>query len=180
MHLRLGDPLPPEDWATGGIDIDRLYRAQAPRLRRFFARRVAHDDVLDLVQESFRRLIGIATAHRGRIDSPEAYLQQVAGNILRDMAKSAAEKAEQSRSAYEEAVIVGPDPLPLLEDRDLLVRIDEALAKLKPKTREIFMMHRLDGLSYAEIADRKGMSVKGVEYQLAKALDELRRRVGRR
>lgn len=181
MHLRLDDPLPPEDWAErpAPVDIDQLYRAQSPRLTRFFARRAPHDDVRDLVQESFRRLIGILSASGVRLGSPEAYLHRVAGNILRDRSRSAREKLAPSQAEYREENIGGPDAERHLQDRDMLIRIDAVLAKLKPKTREIFMMHRLDGLSYAEIAERMGMSVKGVEYQLTKALDELRRRVER-
>jgi RNA polymerase sigma-70 factor (ECF subfamily) len=58
----------------------------------------------------------------------------------------------------------------VLESRDTLRRLEAAMLKLKPKTREIFMAHRIDGLSYAEIADRTGLSVKGVEKQMGKAI----------
>jgi RNA polymerase sigma-70 factor (ECF subfamily) len=55
------------------------------------------------------------------------------------------------------------DAIAVLESRVLLRRIELAFSKLKPKTREIFLAHRLDGLSYAEIAQRTGLSVSGVE-----------------
>lgn len=54
-------------------------------------------------------------------------------------------------------------------------RVGEALGRLKPKTRDIFLMHRIDGLTYEEIASHMGMSVKGVEKQIAKALRAVRR-----
>ena len=50
---------------------------------------------------------------------------------------------------------------------------------LKPKTRAIFLAHRVHGLSYAEIANRTGLSVKGVEKQMSKAIAHLDRMLER-
>jgi RNA polymerase sigma-70 factor (ECF subfamily) len=44
---------------------------------------------------------------------------------------------------------------------------------LKPLTREIFLACRLDGYSYAEIAQRTGLSVRGVEKQMSRAIKKL-------
>ena len=57
----------------------------------------------------------------------------------------------------------------------MLRRMEAAMLKLRPITREIFMAHRLDGLSYAEIADRTGLSVKGVEKHMGKAIAQVTR-----
>ena len=46
---------------------------------------------------------------------------------------------------------------------------------LNPKTREIFLAKRLDGMSYAEISQRTGLSVKGIEKHMNKALKLLDR-----
>jgi RNA polymerase sigma factor (sigma-70 family) len=173
--------LPPEDWAAlrEEIDVDALYRSQGPRLSRFFARRVASTEVHDLVHEVFRRLIG-ATSSAVSVRQPEAYLHRVATNLLRDRGRSPSYRLENQPVPLDEDLIAGPDPHLELERRDSIARIDAALATVKPKTREIFMLHRLDGLSYAEIATIKGMSVKGVEKQIAKALTTIRRRLDSR
>lgn len=175
------DPLPPEDHAGlpgTSLAIDALYRAQSPRLARFFARRSAGDEAADLVHESFRRLIGAAARLGAQVERPEAYLSRIATNLVRDRASAAARHHLADHQSYEEEAIAGPDPHQQLEARDAVSRLEAALTTLKPKTREIFLMHRLDGLSYAEIAEAKGMSIKGVEKQIAKALYLLRRRVG--
>lgn len=178
--VTLDDPLPPEDWAGYGqrTDVDALYRDQSPRLTRFFARHAAAEDVSDLVQEVFRRLLGTASATHLRIDNPEAYLRRVADNVLRDQARKPSHRA--THVEWQDDAIPGPDPHQQLESRDTVARIDAAMLRLKPKTREIFLLHRLDGLSYAEIAAIKGLSVKGVEKQIAKALTALRRQLDRR
>ena len=68
-------------------------------------------------------------------------------------------------------------------DPELLKKMERAMLKLPRSTREIFLAHRLDNMSYQEIADRTGLSVRQVERHMAKAIcqlcreldDELRR-----
>ncbi len=175
--VTLDDPLPSEDW-VGYVeqpDIGALYRQHGARLTRFFSRRVIPQDVPDLVQETFRRLLGTASQSRLRLANPEAYLHRVADNLVRHTTRRSAQKAPHV--PLDEEAISGPDPHRHLESRDTVARVDAAMLRLKPKTREIFILHRLDGLSYAEIATTKGMSVKGVEKQIANALTILRRRL---
>lgn len=48
------------------------------------------------------------------------------------------------------------------------------MAGLSARMREIYLLHRLEGLTYREIADRLGISVKTVEVQMGRALKKLR------
>ena len=66
-----------------------------------------------------------------------------------------------------------------LETRDTLRRLEAAVARMKPRTRTIFLAHRIEGLSYAEIAERFGLSVKGVEKQMSKAIAQIDRMLDR-
>ena len=56
---------------------------------------------------------------------------------------------------------------------DLLRSLEEAVSAMPAKQREIFLARRLDGMSYAEIANRTGLSVRQVERQMAKAIYKL-------
>lgn len=58
-------------------------------------------------------------------------------------------------------------------DPDLLRRLEAAVAAMPRKQRAIFLAHRLDDLSYAEIAERTGLSVRQVERQMASAIYKL-------
>jgi RNA polymerase sigma-70 factor (ECF subfamily) len=58
-------------------------------------------------------------------------------------------------------------------DADLLRRLEEAVAAMPRKQREIFLAHRLDDMSYAEIASRTGLTVRQVERQMARAIYKL-------
>ena len=54
---------------------------------------------------------------------------------------------------------------------DLLIRrLGRAMATMDTVLREVFLAHRLDGLSYAEIASRTGLTVPEVERHIADAI----------
>ena len=56
---------------------------------------------------------------------------------------------------------------------EVLERIEAALARMPERRRAIFLAVRLDGTSYAEIAERSGLSVLQVEREIAAALLQL-------
>jgi RNA polymerase sigma factor (sigma-70 family) len=176
-----GEPLPPADRTVDRRPLlDRLYRAQAPRLRRFFSRRTSPQDANDLVNESFLRLANAPVAERGGVEREEAYLQQIANNVLRNRARAAFHRTTASLDPDDELPHPTADLTTLIETRDELARLEEVLQRLNPKTREIFLAHRIDGATYAEIAGRLGLSVKGVEWHMSKAIALLHRAVARR
>lgn len=178
-RLREDDPLPPDDRAAPGESgIEALYHAHANRLLRFFSRRAGASDAPDLVHETFARLARVEPAARQVIESPGAFLTRIATNLLKDRAKTDARRSSAHHLPYDEQAHGHVDPFQLLADRDALARVEKAVARLNRRTREIFLLHRVEGLTYAQIADEVGMSVKGVKKQMAKALFELRRDVG--
>jgi RNA polymerase sigma-70 factor (ECF subfamily) len=60
---------------------------------------------------------------------------------------------------------------------DLQRSLHEAIAKLAPGAREIFLLSRQRGLTYNEIAMLLDISVKTVETQMSRALRALRQRL---
>ncbi len=120
-----------------------LYRAQSSRLRRFFARRSAGEDTADLVQDTFERLVRRDT--EAVIGRPERYLSRIATNLLRDRAKFAARRAAAFHISIDDVPVATGDPHDLLEARDTLARLEAAMARLSPLTRDIFLACRLDG-----------------------------------
>ena len=79
-------------------------------------------------------------------------------------------RAEEARlrSLAPTAMTDTPDP-----DPDLLRRMEEAMLNMPKLQREIFLGHRLDNMSYGEIAERTGLTVRQVERHMAKALYKL-------
>jgi RNA polymerase sigma-70 factor (ECF subfamily) len=160
--------------------LDTLYREESPRLLRSLSRRTSNnEEARDLLQEIFCRLARLRADGPLRLERPHAYLSRIATNLLRDRGKRALRQMSGNHVSADEAVLPGIDQQRLLESRDMLTRVEAAMLKLRPKTREIFMAHRIDGLSYAEIAERTGLSIKGVEKQMSKAIAKIDRMLDR-
>lgn len=158
--------------------IELLYRRQASRLRGYLSRRLGRDEADDLLQDSFLKLVG-AKPLGSPVDCPEAFVTAIARNALRDRARAAARQAIQLRQLAGDADRTPDDPHRLSESRESLRAIEHALGDMNPRRRRIFLLHRFDDLTYAEIGEAVGMSEKGVKKQMAKALVELRNAVER-
>lgn len=160
--------------ASEGIDIDLLYRRERSTLVRYFTRnRASHADAEDLAQEAFLRIAGADEAGTA-IETPAGYLRKIGRNLLRDRARS----PEQRLIAHDvdaTDAVSDHNELGRLEARDRMRRLEAAMYHLQPRSREIFLAHRLDGMSYNEIAQRTGLSVKRVEKIMAKAIAKLTR-----
>lgn len=174
IRLGEGQPLPPvHDVCPPPPSpnfLAGLYREHSSRLRRYFRGRGSPSNADDLVQETFLRLASATSRRPNSIEQPRAYVNQIANNLLREQARFAARRSAALHVSEEDVSLSGPDPLAQLEARDMLERLEAAMAKMKPATREIFMAHRIDGYTYSEIAERTGRSVKSVEKHIAKAI----------
>lgn len=158
------------------VGLAELHRAHRGRLHRFFARHGVRQDADDLVQESFVRF-AVMQARRPKkaVERPEAYLTTIAVNLLRDRARIAARRSMASHIPAHEVALIGSDTIAALEARDQLERLEASLARLSPESRSVFLAHRRDGVSYKEIARREGLSEKGVQKRMSKAIAQVSR-----
>lgn len=69
------------------------------------------------------------------------------------------------------------DPEYLLEQQEFKSKLEQAIANLSEKEREVFLMAKIENLSYKEIAERIDISVKGVEKRMSNALRNLKNQV---
>lgn len=162
----------------GDSFIDRLFRNEAPRLARFIRRSVSdRDDVHDLVQETFVNFV--AGAPRATLRNPEAYLTTIARRLLWGRAKRRAEQGMPQHVPVDEATefSVAPEQEWMMEASDVIRRYEQALVELPARTREVFRLSRQEELTYEQIADRLGMTHRGVKYHMRKALVYLNKRV---
>lgn len=159
-------------------DLDRRFRAP---LTAYFLRRVQdRGDAEDLTQEVFIRLARRPDRNNG--ETLEAYVFKIASNVLADWGRSRVSRcitAHQSLGDISENVIV---PNILVEDRtpervlvgkEALKDIEAALMELTPRTREIFLLSRMEHVHHREIARLHGISVSAVEKHVLKAVAHL-------
>lgn len=168
-------PLSSNRPTTPIIDLAEIHRIHCRRLLRFFARHGARQDAADLVQESFARLAGARAKRDATIERPEAYLSTIASNLLRDRARMAFKRSLARHVSADEVPLAGHDPITALEARDQIERLQASLTRLSPKTRSIFIAHRRDGMSYKDIANQTGLSVKAIERRMSKAIAHIDR-----
>ena len=86
-----------------------------------------------------------------------------------------------ARAAHEEfdTAIARPAAMPDedLRQAELRRSVNEAVAALPDRCREIFLLNREQGLTYTEIAALLGVTAKTVEYHMARAFVALRARL---
>src|SRR3546814_16011142 len=116
---------------------------------------------------------------RNEMTRPEADVGPVATNLLRDRARLAARRARERHDMLDENRVSSPDPHQLLEARDTLARLAQAVGTLSLRRQRIFLIHRREHLTYAAIAKETVQREKGVEKTMDKALMELRRELAR-
>ncbi len=177
-HLPLPELLAGEESCATSQDIDAFMRAAREDLVRHLRAHLPSDaDAQDAAQESLMRLL------RYREDASEAWrplLYRIASNVVAEFYRR-----RSSRHAMHHVPL---DAEPLLSDaveheerversqRKALLRA--AILALPARSRQIYLLSRVDGLSYPEIAKRCGISAKAVEVSISRSLGAIAAYVG--
>jgi len=157
--------------------FETLYRSYWQPLYAFAFRYVrSKPDAEDVTQDVFLRI------WRGRADWLPAgavsnYLYLAVRNAARDrLARAAVARRSWWRVGQVETTQEFQCDL---ESRELAASVERALAALPPKRAAVCRLRLIEGLSYAQIADRLGIGTKTVETQLTRGLKSLREQIRR-
>lgn len=155
-----------------GSMLDIAFRQERAGLLRYIGKRAGRDLAADLVQEVFAR--AAASPQVEQLVNPAGFLYRIAHNLLVDKARR---DANAIRPLY---LMDGCEPSvramqELETEAEEMRRIcEQALSRMPERTRSIFLMHRLDGLSYRDIQAEVGITLAGIEYHMMRALAGLR------
>ena len=160
--------------AEGGMDVETAYLDALPKLRRYVRRLLGAGDggaeVDDVMQETYLRAYA---AKRGqKLTHATAYLYRVARNLsFKARARQQSPVMQLVEDFAAEGIIdhVVPPPEQLHQKRRLAV-FEEAVSRLPPQCRQVFVLRQVDGLTHREISRRLGISTSTVEKHLAKGL----------
>lgn len=140
------------------------------KLRKLLRHRGRTSDETDeAIQEAFLRLQTYRQARH--VHEPEAFLVRTVINLTVD-AKRRSERWKSRVSSETEslpAIDPGPSPDEILAGQQRVQQLRAGLEALSPKTREVLLLHRIEGFSHAQIAQRLGITVSAVEKHVAKA-----------
>ena len=149
--------------------VAELYRDHAARLRRRLRAQIGSgEEASDLVQDAFARLLGAASLERLR--EPEAFLNRIVRNLLIDRSRRIATRSTHVPIDDSTPIAVLPQQAEMIELEQMRARYREIVASLPTRMREVFILHRIEELSYKEIAVRLGISVRTVEWHIAEAI----------
>jgi RNA polymerase sigma-70 factor (ECF subfamily) len=149
-------------------------------LKRFLSRFLANaQDVEDIAQETFLRVF----ANDANVIMPKAYIFRVARNLALTHAAAARKIPTAPLEDFEASDILSDDGAAFMDAgvdaRKRLALLAEAIASLPPQCRRVFMLRRVHGVPYKDIAAQMNVSVGTIEKQvaagLARCVEHLRR-----
>ena len=136
------------------------------------SREMAEDTVHDVFLKIWNARQKLAS-----IENMNAYLYRVCHNEvisgLRRMAKETLILAELQQESM--LFLTDVDPA---SQREIRASIQQAVNKLSPQQRKIFLLSRQDGLKHKQIAEQLGVSINTIKTHLGQALRFLREEVG--
>jgi RNA polymerase sigma-70 factor (ECF subfamily) len=155
--------------STAQTSLDQRWR---PALMAFFRRRVRdHGETEDLTQEVLLRVLASGAPAERR----DAYVFQIAANLLRDRARRLAVRQRHLAAARHDALTeIDPiDPLRVTVARREVAAVADALGQLPERTRAMFLLYRIEQLPQDAIGDLMGISASAVKQHVARAMGHL-------
>ncbi len=127
----------------------------------------------DVAQDTFAKIWEKRMEIKQETVKPLLYT--IAGNLCKN-------KLEHQKIVYEFGNQYIPDSTSVspefeLELKEFNEKLQNAIAGLKEKNRTVFLMNRIDGLTYNQIAAHLDLSVKAVEKRMRNALAELKKTI---
>jgi RNA polymerase sigma-70 factor (ECF subfamily) len=184
------------DWTICGFDppkaaqladsedsnaLTAAYLAKRVNLVRFFTVRTGSAaEAEDIVQEIF---VKIAALDASGIENHAAYLYKLGTNVLLDRIRGRRRGLAREDAYFDAQAGDGgtaadpaanaPSPEQAWEARRRLEEVMRVVNEFPPQRRRVFVMHKLEGLSYGEVADALGISKSAIEKHMIAALRQL-------
>jgi RNA polymerase sigma-70 factor (ECF subfamily) len=157
-----------------------FYLKKRASLVRFFTLRTSSPaEAEDIVQEIYLKIAAVDSASVG---NAAAFLYRLGANILLDRARARRRRTARD-GAYHDVHASGPpgyepeadapNPEAAVDARLRLKALLASVKELPERCRRVFVMHKIDGLSYAEVAAALGISRSAVEKHMMAALRKL-------
>lgn len=149
--------------------LQQLYLDNHGWLQQWLRRKTGcREQAADLAQDTFMRLLSQRKVEE--LNQPRAYLSRIARSLMIDQFRR-----RLLEQAYLESLAALPEPVEISpQDRTIiletLLQIDQMLDRLGPRTREIFLLAQLDGLSHAAIGRQLNLSTNTVSKHFVRAM----------
>jgi len=159
--------------------FSKLFVESQDALRKY-VRRLVHSRTAaeDIVQESFARTL----EQKEHVRTPRAFLFSIARNLAFDFRRQnrLLQGGELGDFDPSQVVSTGDSPETALLGTERAQLLKEAVARLPPQCRAVFILRAFHGCSHKEIAQRLNVSPKTVENHLARAVHDTHEYILRR
>jgi RNA polymerase sigma-70 factor (ECF subfamily) len=161
---------------TGPAGPDLAEQAGPVRhwLTQYFRRRVRQaTEIEDLVQEVFARIVARDSSEP--VENLGGYVLKTASSVLVDWARRRRSHAVGLHVAFDSETHGEGEihPERILEGKERLNAATMVLLRLPERTRTVFILRRLEGRTYRDIAGQLGISVSAVEKHMVRAIHQL-------
>lgn len=155
-------------------DFKQCFDLWFDELRSYITYRCYDPDLAtDIVQECFVKIWEKQIEYQG--EQTKGLLYKIANELwISHYRKTQSEHKYRATLSLKQAYSNAEDELYYEE---LKTKYDQALKKLPDKRRAVFLMSRMEHLTYRQIAERLTISVKAVEKRMNLALQELRKEI---
>lgn len=158
--------------------FDALYEKYCKRVYKFaYSILKTREEAENMVQEVFLNLW--ENRHKVEKDSSiKSYMFTITYNsavsIIRKKARES-EFIEYLKSVQK----IDEEPVDVaLEYTELANKLDEIINSLPQRQKEVYLLHKVEGMKYNEIAERLSISVNTIENHMSRALKTIREKIG--
>jgi RNA polymerase sigma-70 factor (family 1) len=157
------------------IVFSNFYKKHATALRNFLYYKYGNaDQANDMAQESFVKLW--QNCKSVPLEKAKSFLYTVAKNLSLNVLKHEKVVLNYQKTSTQTEVD-NQNPEFLLEEEQFKKKLLKAIENLNETHRTAFLMNRIDGKKYVEIAQELNISVKAVEKRISNALVQLRKEI---
>lgn len=161
------------------VSIQEVIRRHHSALIKYLRRRLSvAEDAEDVAQETYIRMMRYEGS--SELKSPSAMLFRIAVNVANDHGRAAMARRSNRHTVIEDVELASELPsaereVLATQTLDLLL---ETIEQLPPKCKQVFLLSRASEMTYPEIAEHCGISVKSVEKHISRAIAACLEKVG--
>lgn len=157
------------------LAFDRVYEMYSHKLFSFVFKILKNEaEADDIVQEVFVKI----WESRHKLQDYKllnAYIFTIAYNNSIDLIRKRINNTKYLEHLKNSAVTnVTPNIISQIEFNELNIQVEKLIANLPERQKQVYLLHREEGLTYPEIAEKLGISKNTVENHMVKALKYLR------
>ncbi|WP_372745909.1 RNA polymerase sigma factor [Lutibacter sp.] len=155
--------------------FDIFYKQQINNVFRFILiKSKDNNEALDIAQEAFIKIW--ENCNKFDLSKAKSYLFSIASNLFLNVKKHQKVVRNYENNSTE-LYIETETPEDTLRGKEFKTKLEKALNDLTDGQREVFLLNRVEGKKYREIAEMLNISVKAVEKRMSQALVTLRSKI---